>query len=135
MNSAPVERKIALVTGASTGIGRATAEKLLQAGYFVILTARSSSLPRFDRMEFLRDPSRFWIRPLDVAAAIVRVAQMARPPLRLKVTLDAQVFGFLKKFLPDAVFARLVSYCLDKITNAGPVTSNSTRPFPTLLKP
>ncbi|MGZ3722808.1 MAG: SDR family oxidoreductase [Bdellovibrionales bacterium] len=66
MNSAVEARPVALITGASTGIGLATAEKLLAHGMFVILTARESSLHRFDKIEFLKDPSRFWVRPLDV---------------------------------------------------------------------
>jgi NAD(P)-dependent dehydrogenase (short-subunit alcohol dehydrogenase family) len=60
------------VTGASIGIGRATAEHLLRAGFFVVLTARDSSLSRFSQMDFLCDPSRYWIRPLDVTNAAQR---------------------------------------------------------------
>jgi short-subunit dehydrogenase len=54
--------------------------------------------------------------PEDVAHAIWKVIKMKRPPLRCKVTLDAQVFGFLKKFLPERMFERLVSHCLDRLT-------------------
>jgi len=53
--------------------------------------------------------------PVDVAKAIYHVIQMKNPPLRHKVTLDAQVFGFLKKFLPERTFEKLVCYCLDKL--------------------
>lgn len=45
MNS---EKKVALVTGASSGIGEATAQRLLQAGYVVYGAAR-----RLDRMQAL----------------------------------------------------------------------------------
>ena len=54
--------------------------------------------------------------PADVARAIYRITRMKNPPLRHKVTLDAQVFGFLKKFLPDTTFERLIVYCLDKLS-------------------
>ena len=38
------ERKIALVTGASRGIGRATAVELARTGYFVIINYNASQL-------------------------------------------------------------------------------------------
>jgi NAD(P)-dependent dehydrogenase (short-subunit alcohol dehydrogenase family) len=37
---AKLERKIALVTGASSGIGEATAERLARGGYTVYVTSR-----------------------------------------------------------------------------------------------
>lgn len=63
---------VAIVTGASTGIGLATARCLLRDGYFVVLTARESSLDRLKQADFLTDPSKFWLRPLDVRRACER---------------------------------------------------------------
>ena len=39
MNSSP--NKVALVTGAGTGIGKAAAKALLQGGFWVVLTGRN----------------------------------------------------------------------------------------------
>jgi short-subunit dehydrogenase len=44
----------------------ATAQKLLEEGFFVILTARAESLSRLAGAEFLKKYSHHWIRPLDV---------------------------------------------------------------------
>lgn len=71
--SAAGSRKVAVITGASTGIGLATAELLLERGFFVILTARSTSLHRFEKVEFLKSyPDAHWVRPLDVTRPLDR---------------------------------------------------------------
>src|SRR5690349_2442068 len=77
-------KRVALITGASTGIGLATAKKMLEKGMFVVLTARESSLNRFNQAEFLRhDSSSHWLRPLDVTNAIQRRELVAEIDHRL----------------------------------------------------
>lgn len=68
-NSTGSLKKVVLVTGASTGIGLATAQQLLKDGYFVILSARPESLSRLAGAEFLRKYPDHWVRPLDVRDA------------------------------------------------------------------
>ncbi len=65
--------KVALVTGASTGIGLATAHELLKRGHFVVLTARKESLNRLTSVDFLKKFPRHWVRPLDVREGPERV--------------------------------------------------------------
>ncbi len=60
-NSAPV----VLVTGASTGLGLAVSRLLSQNDFRLILTARSSALPRLEQAGFA-DNDRLWLRPMDV---------------------------------------------------------------------
>ena len=54
-----------LITGASTGIGLATARALCGTDYRVILTARESSIPRF-AAHAISESAHVRIRPLDV---------------------------------------------------------------------
>jgi short-subunit dehydrogenase len=70
--------RVVLVTGASSGLGLALARRLRETDFRLILTARESSLCRFEREGFRSGPS-MWIRPLDVRheeqrASIVREA-------------------------------------------------------------
>lgn len=60
--------KTVLITGASTGIGLEIARALSRTRYRVILTARQSSLPRFDSHAIVESPH-VRIRPLDVTQA------------------------------------------------------------------
>jgi NAD(P)-dependent dehydrogenase (short-subunit alcohol dehydrogenase family) len=66
------DRRVALVTGASAGIGRAIAARLLAGGYVTYAAAR-----RVDAMEGLgRDGAR--LLPLDVTDEVSRTAAMER---------------------------------------------------------
>ncbi len=59
------DRRVILITGASTGIGLALARKLYKSDWRTVVTARSSSLQRFSH-EGLKENQHFLIRPLDV---------------------------------------------------------------------
>jgi short-subunit dehydrogenase len=65
-----------LITGASTGIGLATARALCGTQYRVILTARRNSLPRFSAHAIEESP-RVRIRALDVTKPEEREAVLA----------------------------------------------------------
>ena len=69
-------KQTVLITGASTGIGLAMARTLTRTKYRVILTARHSSLPRFDTHE-VGESENVRIRPLDVTNAEQRQAIIA----------------------------------------------------------
>ena len=56
---------VVLVTGASSGLGLAIARQLMQRDYRLVLTARSSSLPRFARAG-IRESEKVRLRALDV---------------------------------------------------------------------
>jgi NAD(P)-dependent dehydrogenase (short-subunit alcohol dehydrogenase family) len=69
------ERKVALITGASAGIGRMTAIAFLKAGYDVVLTARrAEALVETVRMAGV-DPAHALIQPADLTKA-VEVAEL-----------------------------------------------------------
>ncbi|MDH3727277.1 MAG: SDR family NAD(P)-dependent oxidoreductase, partial [Myxococcales bacterium] len=65
--------KTVLITGASTGIGLAIARALTKTDYQVFLTARQSSLLRFETHE-LRESEHVRIRALDVTSLEQRTA-------------------------------------------------------------
>jgi len=65
--------KTVLITGASTGLGLATAQALARTEYRVYVTARQSSLPRFAMHEFV-EADNVRIRPLDVTSKEQREA-------------------------------------------------------------
>ncbi len=68
--------KTVLITGASTGLGLAIARALTKTNYRVYLTARQSSLPRFEMHE-VRESEHVRIRPLDVTSLEQRNAIVA----------------------------------------------------------
>ena len=74
----PAPGSVVLLTGASTGLGLALARKLRETPYHLILTARESSLSRFEN-EGIHASDRLWIRALDVTdtAQRIRVVQEA----------------------------------------------------------
>ena len=68
--------KTVLITGASTGIGLEIARALMETNHRVYLTARESSLPRFDAHALGESP-RVRIRALDVTKPEEREAMIA----------------------------------------------------------
>ena len=58
--------RVVLITGASTGIGLALAKLLAKYSFRLVLTARESSLVRFERAG-VRESERLMLRPLDLA--------------------------------------------------------------------
>lgn len=56
-----------LITGASSGLGLALAQQLLDSEYRLILTAREASLDRFAAAA-IRESDKLWLRPLDVTS-------------------------------------------------------------------
>jgi NAD(P)-dependent dehydrogenase (short-subunit alcohol dehydrogenase family) len=84
---AQLERKIALVTGASSGIGEATAERLAKAGYTVYGTSRRGSSG---------GARSFHMVPLDVtsdASVDAAVAQVIRLEGRIDLLVNNAGFG------------------------------------------
>jgi len=61
------QRKVVLITGASTGIGLAVVKELQKHNLFIIATARKSSLERF-RFEGIKESDHLKILPLDVTS-------------------------------------------------------------------
>ncbi len=65
MKNTQGDERVVLITGASTGIGLALAKTLVPTAYRLVLTARASSLHRFEK-EGVNPSDRVWLRPLDV---------------------------------------------------------------------
>jgi NAD(P)-dependent dehydrogenase (short-subunit alcohol dehydrogenase family) len=92
------ERKVAVVTGASTGIGRAIAERFLEDGYRVAVMARSEDgLLELKR----RDPERVLL----VGGDVTKAADLDR---LLEDVLDT--YGYADVVIPNAGAAKVVPF-------------------------
>lgn len=71
-------RSLVIITGASTGIGRASTEYFLNQGYGVIATARDITMPNFEH------PNLSWMsldlmNPESIAAFIAEILKIETP--------------------------------------------------------
>ena len=109
------ERKVFLITGASTGIGAATARMAVEAGYRVVLSARSA-----DKLEALAGE----LGGDDVAVAVPadvaewedneRLAQVAIDRFgRIDVVFANAGFGAERSFLGDSPIAVKACFVAD----------------------
>jgi short-subunit dehydrogenase len=57
--------------------------------------------------------------PESIAKKIERVIESKNPPLRVPVTIDAYIFGFLRKILPARIYHALMYYSLPKVFKWG----------------
>ena len=73
MSDLPLSGKLALVTGASRGIGAATAEALARAGAHVILTARTAGALEEVEERIHAAGGSATIAPLDLIDAAARI--------------------------------------------------------------
>lgn len=77
------DKRVVLITGASTGLGLALTKELLGSGQFhVIATARRSSLHRFED-QGLFESENLWIRPLNVLSKGERDEVISEANVRL----------------------------------------------------
>jgi NADP-dependent 3-hydroxy acid dehydrogenase YdfG len=76
MDGPSLRLPVVLVTGASTGLGLATARALSKEACRLVLTARAASLPRLAAAGF-RESDRLLLRPMDVGDQAQREATIA----------------------------------------------------------
>lgn len=73
MNTNDLNKKNVLITGASSGIGKAVAIRIAKEGYHVILTARRENLLKEIKLIVDNDGGRATIYPLDLTCAESRI--------------------------------------------------------------
>jgi NAD(P)-dependent dehydrogenase (short-subunit alcohol dehydrogenase family) len=92
--------KVALVTGASSGIGEATAERLVAAGYKVFGTSRRAAPAGQRSFEMLILDVTSADQPGIVADVVLRAASAARPKVRYTAGGLAGRLRFLRTYMP-----------------------------------
>ncbi|WP_413559904.1 SDR family oxidoreductase [Bdellovibrio sp. HCB209] len=58
-------------------------------------------------------------RPESIARKVHKILQMKNPPLRTKVTMDAILFGIVKRLIPGFLFHKLMFYFLPRSQHWG----------------
>ncbi|RMF51894.1 MAG: SDR family NAD(P)-dependent oxidoreductase [Bacteroidetes bacterium] len=101
-------QQVVLVTGASSGIGKATAERLLADGHTVYVAARC-----VDRMRDLETRGATALkmditREDEVTAVIARALRVLGPRTRYAAGSLARPLLALRWLLPDRAFVRLI---------------------------
>ena len=90
---------VALVTGASSGIGRATAQALQRAGYRVFGTSRSVR-PSMEVRNGVAEAD----APEVVAATVVKAATAAAPRRRYAAGRLARQVRIMRRLVPESAF-------------------------------
>ena len=98
-----IDQKVALITGASRGIGRAVAHKFAKEGMAVALTARDESLLKNVSDEI---SARGGMQPLEIPADLRDISQISTIPKRvlnewgrIDILVNNAGLGYLKPFL------------------------------------
>jgi NAD(P)-dependent dehydrogenase (short-subunit alcohol dehydrogenase family) len=88
MTATSTQRRVALVTGASSGIGQATAERLAKAGYKVYGTSRRGEVGRTNAFEMLQ------LNVTSDTSVDAAVDQLLQAEGRLDLLVNNAGFGF-----------------------------------------